>query len=119
MNLKTDKLLPMSPYPYLIEEQLSSLLLSKIHHLHCHLSPTVLFPGNADHTCGPLSNLHKVLQSHPWVSRVHYHLKRRLELLVGHLWRSAVRSSLLGGGGSVTWDAGRGSVGLGGDILSW
>lgn len=86
-------------FVYLVEQQLAALLLPQVHHLHRHLSPAVSLPGEAHHTCRPLPDLHKVLQSHPRVTRVHHHLQRRLKLLVSHL-PAATRSRLLRGGGA-------------------
>lgn len=102
---------------YLIKEQLPALLLPQVHHLHCHLSPTVFLPGNADNTCGPLPDLHKVLQSHPWVSWIHHHLQRHLELLMSHL-HTSIRYLLGGGGAGGTGGLSRGVCG-GGAVLGW
>lgn len=89
---------------YLVEEQLSTLLFPHVHHLHGHLPPAELLSGDADHTCRTFTDLHKVLQRRSRVPRVHHHLQRRLELVVTHLWRAAIRrcrrcGRLLGGGG--------------------
>lgn len=103
---------------YLVEEQLPALLLPQVHHLHRHLSPAVFLSGDADDACGPLPDLHKVLQSHPRVSWIHHHLQRRFELLVSH-FHASIRCRLLGGGGAEAGRGGSRGVYGGGAMLGW
>lgn len=101
---------------YLIEEQLSALLLPQVHHLHRHLSPAMSLSGDADHPRGPFPNLYEVLQICPRVTRVHHHLQRPLKLLVSHLHASVGYRLLSGRGaemaGGVSRGAGGGGAGL-------
>lgn len=71
-------------YTYLIKKELPALLLSQIHHFHCHLPPWVLLSSNTDNTCGPFTNLHIILQQCPRVPLVHNHSKGSFELLMSH-----------------------------------
>lgn len=71
-------------YIYLIKKELPALLLSQVHHFHCHLTPWMLLSSNADDTCGPFANLYIVLQHCPGIPLVHYHPKGSFELLMSH-----------------------------------
>lgn len=69
---------------HLIKKELPALLLSQIHHFHCHLPPRVLLSSNTDNTCGPFANLYIILQQCPGIPLIHHHPEGSFELLMGH-----------------------------------
>lgn len=108
---------PLLCCPYLIEEQLTPLLLAQVHLLDGHQLAAALHGGDADDASGALPYLDEVVQIGAGVSWIHHHLQSCPELFVGDaLGLSLGRAGLLWAN-SRGWGARlrrAGQVGLGG-----
>lgn len=103
---------------YLIEKQLSPLLLPEVHFLHCDLFPCVFLCGDAHNAGRPLPNFDKVVQVFPGVSWADHQLQGSPELFMGHpggllVWGGAPAGWRVG----ARWDAERAQVRSCGDVL--
>lgn len=85
-------------------------MLPQVHLLHGHQLPVGLHRGDAHDPRGPLTDLYVVVQEGPRISRIHHHLQRRSELLVGDPLGLPLRGVALRRGpracGSSGWDRG-------------